>query len=214
MNESYMLQPSFRYTRAMSRAVPQDAKRLSFEEYLKLEERNETRHEFVDGFMFAMAGATDNHNQIALNISTQARLKSRASTCRAYASDMKVRTPDGTGYYPDVFVTCNEPNDGPKVKYNPCFIVEVLSPSTESFDRGEKQLRYRQISSLQAYVLVTQHRKLIEVYRRLADGTWRYETLEEVGTLELPCINLTMTLEDIYEDVEFQNPAQQNSIQE
>ena len=194
--------------------APQDAKRLSFGEYLELEERSGTRHEFVDGFMFAMAGATDNHNQIALNISTQARLKSQASTCLAYAFDMKVRTLDGTGYHPDVFVTCNEPNDGSKVKYNPCFIVEVLSPSTEAFDRGEKQLRYRQISSLQAYVLVTQHRKLIEVYRRLADGTWRYETLEETGMLELPCINCSMTLEDVYEDVEFQNSIPQGSIQE
>jgi Uma2 family endonuclease len=213
MNESYMqLQPGFGYTQTMSRVAPKDAKRLSFEEYLKLEERNETRHEFVDGFMFAMAGGTDNHNQIALNISTQARLKARASSCRAYASDMKVRTPDGTGYYPDVFVTCDEPNDGSQAKYNPCFIIEVLSPSTEAFDRGEKQLRYRQISSLQAYVLVTQQRKLVEIYRRLPDGTWRYETLEERGTLELPCINLTMTLEEVYEDVEFQ--AQQNSIQE
>ena len=92
--------------------APQDAKRLSFGEYLELEERSGTRHEFVDGFMFAMAGATDNHNQIALNISTQARLKSQASTCLAYAFDMKVRTLDGTGYHPDVFVTCNEPNAG------------------------------------------------------------------------------------------------------
>jgi Uma2 family endonuclease len=214
MDESYMLHPSFRYTRVMSRVAPRDAKRLSFDEYLALEEHSDTRHEFVDGFMFAMAGATDNHNQIALNISTQARLKARASSCRTYASDMKVRTPDGTGYYPDVFVTCDEPNDGSKVKYKPCFIIEVLSPSTESFDRGEKQLRYRQISSLQAYVLVTQHRKLIEIYRRLADGTWRYETLEEVGSLELPCINLSMTLEEVYEDVEFQNSIPQNSIQE
>jgi Uma2 family endonuclease len=181
----------------MSRVAPKDAKRLSFEEYLQLEESSPTRHEFVDGFMFAMAGGTDNHNQIALNISTQARLKTRASSCRVYASDMKVRTPDGTGYYLDVFVTCDEPNDGSQAKYNPCFIVEVLSPSTEAFDRGEKQLRYRQISSLQAYVLVTQHRKLIEVYRRLPDGLWRYETLEDMGTLELPCINLSMTLDDV-----------------
>jgi Uma2 family endonuclease len=198
----------------LNRVAPKDATRLSFEEYLELEERSETRHEFVDGFMFAMTGGTDNHNQITINILTQARLKTRASSCRAYASDMKVRTPDGTGYYPDVFVTCDEPNDGSQAKYNPYFIVEVLSPSTEAFDRGEKQLRYRQISSLQAYVLVTQHRKLIEVYRRLPDGTWRYETLEESGTLELPYINLPMTLEGIYEDVEFQNSSQQNSIQE
>ena len=203
----------------MSRVAPKDAKRLSFEEYLVLEESSPTRHEFVDGFMFAMAGGTDNHNQIAVNILTQARLKARASSCRAYASDMKVRTPDGAGYYPDVFVSCDEPNDGSQAKYNPCFIVEVLSPSTEAFDRGEKFLRYLQIPSLQTYVLVSQDRKMIEVYRRMPDdsqpeNTWRYEKIQDDGTLELPCINLSMTLEEVYEDVEFQNPAQQNSIQE
>ncbi len=201
----------------MSRVAPKDAKRLSFEEYLELEERSGTRHEFVDGFMFAMAGGTTQHNQISNNINIRAALAARGSSCRVYIADVKVRTPDGTGFYPDVFVICDEDDEDSqdnRVKRRPCFIVEVLSASTEAFDRGEKFLQYLQIPSLQAYVLVSQDRKLIEVYRRMPYETWRYEKIQETGTLELPCINLTMTLEDIYEDVEFQNPSQQNSTEQ
>jgi Uma2 family endonuclease len=179
---------------------------LTFEQYLKLEEAAITRHEFVDGFMFAMAGATKFHNVIAGNIFIRAKLAARASkNCAAYMENVKVRTPSGIGYYPDVVVTCDDDvND--LLIYNPCLIVEVLSSSTEDIDRSEKLFNYRKFSSLKMYALVRQDKKFLEVYKRNADDTWQYSILEEVGSLEFSCADFSMTLEKIYEDVIFESP--------
>ena len=184
----------------MARTVPEDAKRLTLEEYLELEERADTRHEFVDGFMFAMAGGTDNHNQIVVNIATAARTAARGTPCRVHAESMKLVTPSDKAYYPDVFATCEEANDGSRFKRHPCLIVEVLSESTEAIDRGEKLHHYQTIGALQTYVLVSQHARLVETYTRLPDGAWRYEKTEGEGRVTLARLGLTLTLEDIYED--------------
>ena len=196
-------QPGFwqaRYTRAMPRSNP--VQRATFDEFLKLEEQSSVRHEFVDGFMFAMAGGTDWHNRIAGNIYARVLIHSEDTECNRFMNDMLIRTPDDIGYYPDVFVTCEESTDGSRVKRKPCFVIEVLSDSTEAIDRGEKLHNYRKIPSLQAYILVSQDRKLIEVFRRLPDQTWRYETLED-GALELPCVGLMLPLDDAYRGVNF-----------
>lgn len=177
-------------------------KRTTFEEYLELEARSDVRHEFVDGFMFAMAGGTDNHNRIAINLIVLINAAAEAAGCNAFINDILVRTPEEIGYYPDVFVTCEEQNDGSRIKRKPCFVIEVLSDTTEAIDRGEKLRHYRKIPSLQAYILVSQTAKLFETFRRLPDGTWRYETLEE-GGLELPCVGFTLPLEDAYRGVNF-----------
>ncbi len=176
---------------------------LTFEQYLELEEHELTRHEFVDGFMFAMAGASDNHNLISLNIASAARAAARGSSCRAYHTDMKLRTPNGVGYYPDIFITCDDDDKGKKVKHHPCLIVEVLSSTTEDIDRGEKLFNYQKISSLKMYVLIRQDKKFLEVYKRNLDSTWQYSILEENGSLEFACADFSMTLEEIYEDVTF-----------
>jgi Uma2 family endonuclease len=178
-------------------------KKMTFKEYLEFEKHADTKHEFVDGFIFAMAGANNAHNIISGNIFVTARLAARSTQCRAYMNDMKIRTPDGEGYYPDVFITCDNNDFNTNVKTTACFIVEVLSTSTEDVDRGEKWQNYRKIPSLQAYVLVSQKQKYVEVYRRMTDGSWRYEFLENDGSLELPCINTSITLNEIYEDVDF-----------
>jgi Uma2 family endonuclease len=185
--------------------VALNVKPMTFEEYLQLEEKHEIRHEFVDGFMFAMAGASDEHNLISLNIATAARAATRNTNCRAYHTDMKLRTPNGIGYYPDVFITCDDDDKGKKVKQSPCLIVEVLSPSTEDIDRGEKWLNYQKSSSLKMFVLVRQDKKFLEIYKRNPDGTWQYTIFEESGTLEFSCVDFSMTLEEIYEDVIFEN---------
>jgi Uma2 family endonuclease len=179
--------------------------RMTFEEYLEFEKAAETKHEFVDGFIFAMAGANNAHNIISGNVFLRVGIAARAGNCRAYVNDMKLRTPqpDSHGYYPDVFVTCEGDDFNTNVKTTACFIVEVLSKSTEDVDRGEKWQNYRKLSSLQAYILVSQKQKYVEIYRRMADGSWRYEALENNGTLDVPCINASMTLDDIYEDVDF-----------
>ncbi len=182
-----------------------NAKKMTFEEYLEFEQHAEIKHEFVDGFIFAMAGANNAHNLISGNAFVIAKLAAKASKCRAYMNDMKLRTPepDSNGYYPDVFVTCDSDDFNTDLKTTACFILEVLSASTEDIDRGEKWQNYRKLPSLQAYILVSQTQKYVEVYRHMPDGSWRYEVLEDEGILELPCINASMTLEDIYEDVDF-----------
>ena len=179
-------------------------KRMTFEEYLEFEKQAEIKHEFVDGFIFAMAGANNTHNMISGNAFVIAKLAAKASQCRAYMNDMKLRTPepDGHGYYPDVFVTCDLDDLNTDLKTTACFILEVLSASTEDIDRGEKWQNYRKLPSLQAYILVSQTQKYVEVYRRMPDGSWRYEVLENEGVLELPCVNTSITLEEIYEDVD------------
>jgi Uma2 family endonuclease len=179
--------------------------RMTFEEYLKFEERADTKHEFVDGFIFAMAGANNKHNVISGNIFVFARVAARTTQCRAYMNDMKLRTPepDSQGYYPDVLVTCTPDDFNTNVKTTACFIAEVLSKSTEDVDRGEKWQNYRKLSSLQAYILVSQKQRYVETYKRMGDGSWRYEVLENDGTLNLPCINASITLSEIYEDVDF-----------
>ena len=120
--------------------------------------------------MFAMAGGTDNHNRIAINLIVPINAAAEAAGCNAFMNDVLVRTPDGIGYYPDVFVTCEEQNDGSRIKRKPCFVIEVLSDTTEAIDRDEKLRHYRKIPSLQAYILVSQHAKLFETFRRLPEG--------------------------------------------
>jgi Uma2 family endonuclease len=183
--------------------ILENAKQMSFEEYLEFEKTAEVRHEFVDGFVFAMAGGTDNHNSITLNIATELKSSTRAASCRIFSSDVTLLTPSGIGYYPDVFVTCQEENDGSRVKRFPCFIVEVLSKSTEDIDRGEKWENYRKIYTLQSYILISQKKRLVETYKRQQDGSWLYDVFEDKGTIDLPCINTTLTLEQIYEDIDF-----------
>jgi Uma2 family endonuclease len=185
----------------------ENAKQMTFEEYLEFEKTAEVRHEFVDGFVFAMAGGTDNHNSITLNIATELKASTRAASCRIFSSDVTLLTPTGIGYYPDVFVTCQEDNDGSRVKRFPCFVVEVLSTSTEDIDRGEKWENYRKIHTLQSYLLVSQKKCLVETYKRQQDGSWLYEVFENEGNIDLPCINVTLTLEQIYEDIDFSNQA-------
>ena len=172
---------------------------MTVKEYLSFEETSEVKHEFVDGFVFAMAGAGDAHNLISGNIFTQARIAARKSECRAYISDMKLAVSEDAYYYPDVFVTCDD-DLGTNIKSHPCFVIEVLSESTSDIDRSEKLRNYRKLASLQAYILVSQKQKLVEVYKRLPDNSWRHEIIEE-GKIELPCLDLTLSLEQIYEDV-------------
>jgi Uma2 family endonuclease len=194
------------------------SKQMTFEEYLEFEEKALVKHEFVDGYAFvkdpdesqlqAMAGGTDYHNTIALNIAAKAKAATRGTPCRVFASDVKIRTPDDIGYYPDVFVTCSEENDGSRVKRFPCLLVEVLSDSTGDIDRGEKWQNYRKVNSLEAYILVSQKQRFVEIYRRMEGGSWRYEVLENEGSLDLPCINTAITLDEVYEDIDFSKSQQ------
>ena len=174
---------------------------MTVEEYLSFEAEAEVKHEFVDGFVFAMAGGTEAHDLISGAVYARARLAAAGKPCRAYMESVKLRVPSGNYYYPDVFVSCNEAEFGRSTKTTACFVVEVLSESTSDIDRGEKLHNYRKVEGLKAYVLVSQKSKLVEIYRALEDGSWRYETLEE-DSFRLPCLDLELSVEEVYEDVD------------
>jgi Uma2 family endonuclease len=175
---------------------------LKFAEYLLLEEKAATKHEFVDGFMFAMAGASEKHNFIALNIASTANFATRESSCDVFLADIKLQINEDVTYYPDVLITCDERDRGENVKHYPCCIVEVLSKSTADLDHGEKWLNYQRLETLKMYVMVHQTQMALEVYRRQPDGTWHYELLTS-GELHFACIDLKMTLSEVYKKVNF-----------
>ena len=183
----------------MARPLPPVKTGLSFEDYLSFEEVATEKHEFLDGQLFMMAGSTEKHNRLCLALAASLLAASDESACRVLMADVKVRTPNDVGYYPDVLVVCDEEDNHPLVKRKPCLIVEVLSDSTEAIDRGEKLGNYRLFESLQAYLLVNQHLNRIEMYRRHEDGFWRYEVYEAGQSLQLPCLGLELAVDKLYQ---------------
>ncbi|NJK46626.1 MAG: Uma2 family endonuclease [Pleurocapsa sp. SU_196_0] len=131
--------------------------------------------------------------------------------CEVFIENVKLRFPDGTFYYPDVMLVCDTSDQHRHYRTHPCFIAEVLSEGTEPVDRGEKLLRYRMIPSLQTYVLLAQDAIRAEVYRRLTDGSWRYDVLENDAALEIPCADLTLNVSSLYRGM--LNPDLLNPVQ-
>lgn len=174
---------------------------LSIAEYLQQEQHADVRHEYVDGYMFAMAGGTKAHNQITVNIVSAIRPHLRNTPCRVYSSDMKVAT-NNCFYYPDVVISCRSKEETADLYLTqPCLIVEVLSASTEHIDKREKLLAYQSIASLESYLIVAQDKPWVEHYQRSAMGTWTLDTYAEQSVISFSCINLDMKLSEIYEDV-------------
>lgn len=179
---------------------------LTPEEYLHLEEQNPIKHEYIDGQIYAMAGASDAHVTIALNLATLLRSHVRGSGCRVYISDMKARIETlNRFYYPDVMVTCDSRDqETPTYKRFPTLIIEVLSDSTEAFDRGDKFADYQELSSLREYVLINSKRQRIECFRRNDEGLWVLQSYTaEQRLFKLNSINFEGTSEALYEDVTF-----------
>ncbi|HZT58930.1 MAG TPA: Uma2 family endonuclease [Pyrinomonadaceae bacterium] len=178
---------------------------FSPEEYLSLERRAEFKSEYFDGVIYAMAGGSERHNLITGNLVTELNIRLRERPCRVYPSDMKVRMPNSKRFfYPDVSVVCGEPQFADEVKdvlLNPILIVEVLSESTEAFDRGKKFSSYQQIESLREYLLVAQDEFVVEHYLRQEDG-WLYTKANGLDTsLVLPALDCQIALSDIYNKV-------------
>ena len=152
------------------------ASRFTAKEYLALEAVAEIRHEFTGGQIVAMAGAELEHNQIAQNVRTELTAALGDRSCHIVGSDQRVYVEAiGEYFYPDVLVTCLEPrmiDPKPRSLVNPQLIVEVLSESTERYDRGDKWLAYRTIPSLTDYVIISSIRREVEHYQRLPDGSW------------------------------------------
>ena len=181
------------------------ATKVSPEEYLRLERKAEFRSEYVDGMIVAMPGATRNHNIINKNVSGLFWLQLRGKSCEVYQSDMKVRT-NKRYSYPDTVVVCDEPefsDDEKDVLQNPTVLVEVLSRSTESYDRGDKFAAYRELKSLQAYVLVSQLMPRVEAFKR-QENDWLFSEVSGIEkALKLEAIGCELKLSEIYEKVDF-----------
>ena len=183
-------------------ALPQSF--LSPEAYLQLEQQSQTKQEYINGAVYAMAGASDAHVTIAGNLFARLLSHLRGGGCRVYIADMKVRILDrNCFYYPDVMVTCN-PQDQtiPTYKQFPKLIVEVLSNSTEAFDRGDKFADYQTLESLEEYVLINTRHQRIECFRRDSGGRWLLQTYTETTPrFELQSVDFADSLATIYEDV-------------
>lgn len=179
---------------------------LTPEEYLAFERKATTKHEYLNGQIIAMSGASREHNLIIVNTVNQLYTQLIDGACETYVSEMRVKNYQTNSYtYPDIVVVCDEPrfeDDVFDTLLNPIVLIEVLSPSTEAYDRGEKFAHYRQIASLQEYVLVSQERIGVEHYLR--QGTqWlltEFRGLQEV--LSLISIGCELRLQDIYRRVE------------
>ena len=175
------------------------------EEYLELERKAEYKSEYYNGEIFAMSGASRRHNAIAMHLYGIMDRHLRARKCQGYPSDMRVLAPDGLYTYPDLSATCEEPRYADTyldTLVNPTLIVEILSPSTEAYDRGRKARLYRSMPSLKELLLIAQDQYEVELHRRGEDGNWML--LNAVGldaSIELLSIGCTLQLRELYENI-------------
>lgn len=187
-------------------STAQSISTISEKEYLEGEKLSDIRHEYINGYVYAMAGASKRHGIIAGNVFANMRSGARGTSCTAFISDMKVRTAETKSYYyPDVVVACDDNVDEYYLE-KPCLVIEVLSKSTEKRDRREKLLSYMKLATLKAYLLVEQHKPQVELFYRKDDDDWWVEIFEGLdAVLKLPCPDMELTLADIYEDISFEN---------
>jgi len=170
-------------------------------EYLAFERASDTRHEYADGEIFAMSGGSLDHSLVGHNLERELGNALLERPCQVHGSDLKIKTPAGKYHYADAFVLYGPPvfeDDTRDVVLNPKLIVEVLSDSTERYDRGDKFTSYRTIDTLEEYVLVSQTSILVEHYRRLPDGTWLYRALASGEQLVLPSLGCEIPIDRIY----------------
>ncbi|MCC6615840.1 MAG: Uma2 family endonuclease [Anaerolineae bacterium] len=182
-------------------------KRWTVEEYLAFERDSDEKHEFIDGNVYLMTGASREHNLIVFSLATILGNQLRGRACEAYANDMRVKVRRQDYTYPDVTVVCHPPefeDADVDTLLNPTLLIEVLSPSTEQYDRGKKFETYRTLKSLQEYVLIAQDRPHVEHYVRQDQGMWMFSEVNGLdASLELTSIGCALTLADIYEKVTF-----------
>ncbi len=186
-------------------------KTYSLEEYLALEAKSEDKHEYYKGEIFAMAGGTFRHAQIAENVFVALRRRLKGKPCQPKSSEMRLQTPSGLYTYPDASVYCGKPelSEAQTELKNPVVIVEVLSASTRSYDRGEKFRLYRTIESFREYVLVESESVFVEHYSKQETGEWVLrEYASRSDEITLRAIEETLSLQEIYEEVSFETQPQ------
>ncbi|MBA2287218.1 MAG: Uma2 family endonuclease [Ktedonobacteraceae bacterium] len=175
----------------------------SVEDYLALDRSSlETRYEYIDGYVTMLAGGTLDHATIGANIISTLRRLLRGSSCRVFTSDARVRLSRTRYVYPDASVSCNEQDRGQSdIVQFPHLVVEVLSPSTEGYDRGRKFGYYRECPSIQAYLLIDAQRAMVEVYRREKHDLWVLQTFRLADEVELSNLGVHFPVSAVYEDV-------------
>ncbi len=175
---------------------------LSIDDYLHGEETREIKHEYLDGLIYAMTGATRKHNLLTASLMALLHTYARRHGCQLFASDMKLRIDhrDETYfYYPDLLLTCEPSDNHPLYCTSPCLIIEVLSPGTERIDRREKRLAYNLLPALREYLIVEQDQMRIDLHRRTGER-WSH-SIHTQGSLHLDCLDCELTLNDIYADL-------------
>ncbi|MFM8330851.1 MAG: Uma2 family endonuclease [Candidatus Methylumidiphilus sp.] len=180
--------------------------RLSHADYFALEQADEQRYEYYAGEVFAMAGGSETHALISMNIGAALVNALRNKPCRVYGADMKLHVRDHDKFcYPDVQVLCEQGTRHGQYVENPVLIVEVLSDSTESYDRGRKFEHYRSIDALQYYLLVDQNRQHVDLYVRQSDNQWLLSS--PIDHISFPLLDISLQLDEIYRQVEFAESA-------
>jgi Uma2 family endonuclease len=185
--------------------LPARRPQLSPQEYLAFERASEEKHEYADGEIFAMSGGSLAHSELAAKMIAALAFALTGRPCRVLSSDMRVRVSPGSRYvYPDVSVVCGAPlldDEAGDTLLNPILIVEVLSDSTEAYDRGDKFIRYRALPSLRDYVLVSQREPRIEVFSRLPDESWNLRTYGPGEHVTLPSLECSIAVDPVYAGV-------------
>ena len=188
-----------------SNPLPQ---KWTVEEYLAYEEEMDTRYEYIDGEVVAMSGGTDKHSLIIANITGSLWQPLRKSPCRVYSSDMRIKVSQSKYLYPDLSVVCGQAQfdeDNHTTLTNPTLVIEVTSPSSESYDKGIKAEYYRNLPSVKAYLVIDQHQMKAQLFLRQTDS-WlltQYDELKQ--SIPLPFVDYNLPLRDIYFDIELEN---------
>lgn len=183
--------------------------RMTPQEYLEWEPTQEIRYEYIDGEVFAMTGGSKPHNRIALNLATALDGFLEGKGCETYIADVKVQVSLlGPYHYPDVVVTCDaRDRDSSQVVQFPCLIAEVLSPSTEGYDRGGKFIQYRKLETLREYVLIQSEAIGVDLFRRNEEGLWVLHPYEPGDIVTLESVGFSLPIEALYRQVQFDSPA-------
>lgn len=190
-----------------------EKKWISPREYLVFERASRVRHEYYNGEIFAMTGASRNHNRLSVNLARRLAEAFDDGRCEVFMNDMRVKV-DETGLYtyPDAVVTCGESrfeDDELDTLLNPRVVIEILSDSTEKYDRGEKFAQYRNLESLSDYILVSQHRPRVEYFSRRDDGSWLMRTTEGLeDSFCIPSIDVVLDMADLYARIDFDSPGE------
>ena len=183
----------------------------TYETYLQIEAESDVKHEFHDGLIVAMAGGTPTHSLLGANANTALNiaLRSKGAGCRVYNSELKIRVPStNRALYPDATVICGDPefnSEDPHGLLNPILIVEVLSDSTDSYDRGDKFFHYRQIPSLKEYLLVSQNNVKVESFFRREENLWEINyAIGREDSIILKSLGVELSMADLYRMVEME----------